>query len=124
MGEDTGTSSKTIWAVMMGGIDTPRKIGGRFDIPCHPEDFGRCHRLLNLMPEWRKDIGKVAELFPAWQPFVDAWAELEGLYTGEMTRSDARAPDLYARMKELERDARIIDGWKEKAPGFWSWGEE
>ena len=44
---DTGISSKTIWLVMMG-----RRLGANdwADVPHDPDDFGRCYRLLQVMP--------------------------------------------------------------------------
>lgn len=90
---DTGTSSKTIWSVMMG--TTPE----RADIPYDPADFGRCYRLLKVMPEWTSRLGEVADKYPAWRPFVAAWQELTDLYERELP--DGYAPLLYARMRAL-----------------------
>lgn len=44
--DDTGSSSKAIAAFMTG-----RSSSG--DFPWDGGDFGRCHRLLQLIPEWR-----------------------------------------------------------------------
>lgn len=93
-GGDVGTSSLTIWSVM---TDTPS--GGRYDIPHDPDDFGRCHRLLEQFPEWRPRLGEVARLFKKWQPLVDSWDELTALYLKELP--SGRAPKLYDRMKQL-----------------------
>src|SRR6516164_3966881 len=46
-GVDTGISSETIWRTLTG--ETPSDT----DVPCDPSDFGRCYRLLKIMPEWR-----------------------------------------------------------------------
>ncbi len=71
---DTGTSSKTIWAVMMGvKPDWP-------DVPLDVDDFGRCLRLISVVPEFRPRLQEVADKYPKWQPLVDNWAELERLY--------------------------------------------
>lgn len=93
---DTGTSSKTIWAVMMGA-----ELYDSFmvDIPHDPSDFGRCHRLLNHFPEWRDRLPEVAERFPKWLPLVNHWDELTELYNEE--RKQETAPKLYEKLQAL-----------------------
>lgn len=90
---DTGISSLTIWRTLMG--QTPE----RADIPYDPSDFGRCHRLLNVMPAWRARLGEVAARYPKWQPFVDEWERLTALFEEEAP--SGQCPKLYARMREL-----------------------
>lgn len=90
---DTGLSSETIWRVMM--HETPQ----RADIPHDPADFGRCYRLLQKVPSWRKRLDEVALLYRRWRPFVAAWDELTALY--EQEAPSGICPRLYARMREL-----------------------
>ncbi len=71
---DTGTSSKTIWAVMM------RVKPDWADVPLDVDDFGRCVRLLTVVPEFRPRLQEVADKYHRWQPLIDNWAELERLY--------------------------------------------
>jgi hypothetical protein len=100
-GGDTGTSSLTIWSVMT-GLAIPTLHGGndrRADVPHDPADFGRCHRLLDLFPQWRKRLAEVADRYPEWSGLVDAWDELTELYLAEY--SSGRAPRCYARMREI-----------------------
>lgn len=73
-GCDTGTSSKTIFAVMRG--TTPDHA----DIPYDPDDFGRCYRLLKLVPAWRPRLGEVAAKYPKWSGLVEHWDELTSLF--------------------------------------------
>ena len=123
-GNDTGTSSKTLWSAMMGVVEGPRQLNGcvapYYSVPCDPADFGRCHRLLLLVPEWRKDLAKVAEIFPAWKPLVDNWPELERLYMKGLESKDGKAHELYKRMQVLNDEGRILDGWKQTGKGSWS----
>lgn len=96
-GPDVGTSSLTIYSVF-----TRQPLVDRApDVPHDPADFGRCHRLLQLAPEWRAHLREVAEVYPAWAPFVDAWEELTALYEAEAPSGSC--PQLYARMRELGR---------------------
>lgn len=98
---DTGVSSKTIWSVMMGsGQD---RLGS--DVPHDPDDFGRCYRLLKVMPAWRARLGEVAAKHPAWRGLVDSWDELTALYEEELPKKSA--PKLYARMRQLIGEARV-----------------
>ena len=94
---DTGTSSLTIWSVLT-GYPSPH---GRYDVPHDPDDFGRCYRLLQVMPLWRSRLVEVVEKCHDWTPFVDAWDELTALYEEELP--NRIAPKLYARMQELRR---------------------
>ena len=71
---DTGTSSKTIWSVMMGVKPDWA------DVPLDVDDFGRCVRLLTVVKEFRPRLQEVADKYPKWQHLIDSWAELERLY--------------------------------------------
>lgn len=98
---DTGISSRTIWYTLMHRNFPPRDWP---DIPADPDDFGRCYRLLKVMPEWRARLPEVALRFPSWKPLVDAWDELTLLYEKELPTG--RATNLYQRMQELRGEAR------------------
>lgn len=117
---EVGISSKTIWAVLMGIETEPQPVDhycGRYGVPHDPADFDRCYKLLALSGEWRNRIDDVAKVFPAWKPFVDAWAELESLYIEELPANIA--PKLYARIQELLNESMILDGWVKTSPYSW-----
>lgn len=92
---DTGISSQTIWSVCMGS--------GRFDRvgdpPADPDDFGRCSRLLALVPTWRPRLSEVATKYPAWGMIVANWDALEALYQEELPTG--AAPKLFTELKRL-----------------------
>jgi hypothetical protein len=90
---DTGTSSETIWGVMMG------RAVKRNGIPWDPSDFGRCYRLLKVMPSWRARLPEVVAQHPRWKLLVEAWDELTALYEQELP--SGQCPLLYARMQQL-----------------------
>lgn len=69
--------------------------------PADPSDFGRCHRLLELIPEWREQLPKVAIKHPAWAALVREWAELTRLFLEESPGDTC--PQLYRRMQELNK---------------------
>lgn len=76
-GQDSGISSETIFQVMTGipvkWTSTPMDSG----------DFGRCHRMLKLFPEWHSRLCEVSEQFPEWKQLIDNWSRLEVLYEKE-----------------------------------------
>ncbi len=91
---DTGVSSRTIFATFKGyGLD------GGPGVPHDPDDFGRCYRLLKVAPEWRANLRRVAERYPAWVGLVAHWDRLESLYEEEFPTGSA--PRLYALMQEI-----------------------
>jgi hypothetical protein len=91
---DTGISSLTIFSVFQGHSRPDRP-----DVPHDPADFGRCYRLLRVAPEWRANLSRVAERYPAWAPLVARWDDLTRLYEEE--EPTGKAPKLYALMREL-----------------------
>ena len=96
---DVGTSSLTIWSVFTGSLSA---VG----YPNDPDDFRRCKLLLDLIPEWRQDMGKITDRFPWYAPFVDRWAEFEKLYAEES--QGKKAPKLYALMQVARKEADAI----------------
>lgn len=100
MGHDTGTSSETIFSVMTG-----KNVRSHGD-PLDPDDFGRCHRLLKLFPEWRKRMPEVAAKFPntSWPALVREWDRLTTLYEQEVPNHRGSAPKLYDAMKKCRGD--------------------
>lgn len=90
---------------------------GGAPIPYDPDDFGRCHRLLDRFPAWRLRLGEVPAVYPAWTPLVPAWDELTALYVEELP--SGRCPKLYARLRELRDAAYEADGWVRTGPNGW-----
>ena len=115
-GNDTGISSKTIWAVMMNAV--PENYGfGHFDTPLDPSDFGRCYRLLALFPDWKNRLDEVAEKFPKWGPMVREWDTMTALY--ERDYESGKSSELYDLMQKLVDEGRLSDGWIKTGPGSW-----
>jgi len=71
---DTGVSSEAIWAVMMG-------VNAEWaSVPWDSEDFGRCLRLIEKIPEWKKRLPEVVEKHSSWKGVVRFWDEIETRY--------------------------------------------
>ncbi len=120
-GRDTGRSSKTIWAVMMGVMaDGPRQSDLDYCTPSDPDDFGRCFRLLDRVPEWKSRMVEMGKIFPAWIPLAREWGRLTDLYRTE--HPSGRCPQLYDALKTLNDEGRLLDGWEKTGPGSWKRG--
>lgn len=99
-GNDTGLSSETIWRVMMG-----REVG-RVSYPHDPDDFGRCARLLRLIPEWRPRLKLMAGASVVWAALVDRWDEIADAMEAEVGIDWSKgrsAPKTYELMKSILR---------------------
>jgi hypothetical protein len=69
-----GMSSKTMFHCLMGHED--------FEInhPHDPDDFSRCYKLLEQVPEWKNELHKLKPLSKQWSNLVDNWPKLTELY--------------------------------------------
>lgn len=105
----TGVSASTIASVALG-----IKPGGRvsFDCPHDADDFGRCHRLLVLVPELIDYLPAVIEACPQWAPLVPIWHRLTALYIEDPAQCDCR-------IRELRDKCREAGGWRELGNGSW-----
>lgn len=54
----------------------------KFDInhPYDPDDFSRCYKLLQQIPEWKQSLNRLKPLSPQWNNLVDNWATLTQMY--------------------------------------------
>ncbi len=96
---DTGLSSKVIWHRMTGRPNRDNSY------PLDPSDFGRCYRLLKIMPSWRARIAEMGDVSAVWKRLAESWEELTALYERELP--SGRCPALYDRMKQLEDGKRV-----------------
>lgn len=80
VGDDTGMSSKAIWAHMMGAGEP---LDG-WSHPHDPADFGRCAHLLIIMPEWRRRLPEMRFNSVAWELLVEHWDEIEQCMESEV----------------------------------------
>lgn len=124
VGGDTGMSSETIWSVMMG---VPCRSPST---PLDPDDFGRCWRLLVLIPSWRPRMPEVAKKYPQWTAMVREWDRLSTMYEAVIADKDwpnqwtAAGKALYDSMQPLLDEGCIADGWTQDGPGCWSKGSK
>lgn len=104
IGGDTGVSSMAIWAVMMDQVEPGTQGVSEFlvhDVPKDAGDFGRCHRLLEFIPEWKRRLHEVGEAIPRWQPFVREWKAMEDLHL--------KSRDMSAPLEQLLNEGESIE---------------
>lgn len=139
---EVGTSSKTIWAVMMGIVKTPKSCGGNYDTPRDPDDFSRCYKLLKLFPQWESRIDEVGVMFPKWQPFCREWDKLTKMFEQSLIDyskyeyaqseyyskkphskkprwEDFNTTKMYDFMQTLNNEGLVLDGWVKDSPYSW-----
>lgn len=115
LGYNVGTSSKTIWAVMMGAV-AGREPWHQFDVPHDPDDFSRCYMLLVFLSEWRDRLPEVATIFPKWVGFVREWNKLTQMY---VELNEGNWSEMHDFMRLLEDEGLLADGWLKTGPGSW-----
>lgn len=95
---DRGVSSETIWSVMTGKTVPSR------DYPHDVDDFGRCARLLALIPEWRPRLHLMAGMGPVWEALAARWDEITASMeaeTGIDFSKGRKCPKTYALMRAI-----------------------
>lgn len=79
-GLDVGLSSAAIFAVFcdMRWRDMAKDMG-HASVPHDGDDFGRCKRLIDMFPQWRSELYRVADEYPdtMWPKIIARWDELE-----------------------------------------------
>jgi hypothetical protein len=74
--DDTGQSSLYMASV----------LGGFRRDYAHPrdlDDFGRCSRLLDAVPEFRPRLSEMRDKSPEWAALVDSWEAIEKIIPAE-----------------------------------------
>lgn len=71
---ETGSSSKTMFGLFMHGITE------RPSHPYDPDDFKRCYKLLELIPEWKERIMELKVLSTAWENLANNWGKLTEMF--------------------------------------------
>lgn len=99
---ERGTSSETIFCACAGrGLH-------RADYPYDPADYRRCHRLLEIVPEWRGELTRVTARWPWFKPFEERWPEFERLWAEESNNEGGMAPKLYEALREARKEAEAL----------------
>lgn len=71
-----GISSSTMFKYLDGRDIT----GGWESHPSDPDDFGRCYKLLQAVPQWKTQLHEMSAVSPVWARLVDNWDKLTEMY--------------------------------------------
>lgn len=71
-----GISSETMFKYL-DGRDITR---GKECTPSDPDDFKRCYKLLQAVPQWKSQLHKMKAVSPVWEKLVDNWDKLTEMY--------------------------------------------
>jgi hypothetical protein len=122
---EVGTSSKTIWAVMMGAVMEKRRDSWDYGCPHDPDDFSRCWKLLSLFPEWRERLPEVSKIFPEWTGFIREWDKLTEMLESNLKNEPngyGYSREMYDFMQKLLDEGLLADGWEQTGIGSWKRG--
>jgi len=75
-----GTSSKTMFNHLSRGLQVRRIKNDRLGHPCDPDDFSRCYKLLQAVPQWKNKLSELKTLSLVWEKLVDNWDRLTSMY--------------------------------------------
>ena len=95
---EKGNSSETMWNCL---IDNQEKY--RINHPYDGDDFGRCYKLLETVPEWKKELYKLKTLSKAWENLVNNWDKLTEMYKTNVRENWENSKDvgMYEFMQTL-----------------------
>jgi hypothetical protein len=48
--------------------------------PYDPDDFKRCYKLLQAVPQWKERLSELKPLHPVWERLVDNWDKLTEMF--------------------------------------------
>ena len=93
---ERGVSSETMFKYLSDSVaHYPRYEG----TPCDPDDFRRCHLLLEAVPQFRGKLDRMRPVGPVWVKLVENWDELTRLLKEQM---ETRKPNgMYELMESL-----------------------
>lgn len=102
--DETGSSSRYMAFVLSGGTfgDWWGRTIPESAYPRDPDDFGRCLKLLQAVPEFQNNLSKMNDCGPEWQAVVQHWERWAELH------HDTDGHELYVQMQNAFESARGI----------------
>lgn len=94
---ERGQSSETMWNCLMNNDIFP------INHPYDGDDFSRCYKLLQFVPEWRNELHKLKPLSKQWSNLVDNWDKLTEMYEENKRTNwqNTKEVGMYEFMSEL-----------------------
>ena len=75
-----GISSKTIFNHLSKKLRVKELANNYKSPPSDPDDFKRCYKLLQAVPQWKTRLHELKTLSPVWEKLVDNWDKLTAMY--------------------------------------------
>ncbi len=71
--------------------------------PSDPDDFKRCYKLLEAVPQWKDQLHKMKPVSPGWEKLVDNWDKLTEMYEQNVRENwkNYKKIGMYEFMKSL-----------------------
>ena len=94
---ERGLSSKTMWNLFM------RNKSYAVNHPYDPDDFSRCYKLLEAVPEWKERVPELCTLSKEWKNLADNWDVLTAMYKENVKTNwkNYKQIGMYEFMEEL-----------------------
>ena len=73
---DTGLSSECVALFLSAGVSNG-------STPMDLNDWGRCMRLLDRLPEWKERMAEMGDAGRGWPAFAERWTELADTWKAE-----------------------------------------
>lgn len=99
-----GMSSKTMFNHLSKGLTGVRSVENRYSTtPSDPDDFKRCYKLLQAVPQWKNKLNELKSLSPVWEKLVDNWGKLTEMYEQNVREEwkNYKKVGMYEFMKSL-----------------------
>lgn len=93
---ERGSSSNAIFEKLTGLPCGSQRLSHPYD----PDDLRRCRLLLAAVPQFRRDLEKMAEVGPEWAELVAIWDLLYSTMDDEIAKHPPKCPETYRLMRE------------------------
>lgn len=98
-----GISSKTMFNHLVKGTGIRPLQNSYQCTPSDPDDFKRCYKLLQAVPQWKQRLDELKTLSPVWAKLVDNWGKLTEMYEQNVRENwkNYKQVGMYEFMKSL-----------------------
>ena len=98
-----GMSSKTMFNHLSRQLQCRSMENRHPCTPSDPDDFKRCYKLLQAVPQWKGRLSELKTLSPVWEKLVDNWDKLTAMYEENVATNwkEYERIGMYELMKEM-----------------------
>ena len=98
-----GMSSKTMFNHLTKNLQVRRLKNDYPCTPSDPDDFKRCYKLLQAVPQWKARLNELKTISTVWEKLVDNWDKLTEMYEQNVREDwkNYKKVGMYEFMKSL-----------------------